>query len=225
MIKLFLSTSLILLFNSIGFSQKSEIKSLINEASSLVVPQNFKYFHLVDSSFPTEFNQNSLSQNEAEELKLKFPDFPSEEFSGLAKSDNSFIDWNDFEIQNAKIHPYQSIPQFQNLIRNYQLVPYDISQKELDNLNSNKQSDVLLVRVKKQWDQQRIDKECQDAYNRNSKRINKEDAAYFWFSKPLISKNGYALVTLNQSTGGATYIFKKVDGLWQKIYIFNRWNS
>lgn len=223
--KILFSTAFVLLFSSIGFSQNSEIKLLMKNVASVVVPLDFKYFHLVDSSFPTEFDEKSMTVNEVQQLKNDFPDFPYDEFLSLAKSDTSFIDWNDFEIQKAKIHPYQNIPTFNNLVRNYQLVPYNISKNELDEINRNKYSDVVVVRVKKQWDEQRIQKECQDVYNSNLKNIKKEDASYFWFSKPLVSKKGFALVTLNESNKGATYIFKKTDGQWKKIFVFNHWNS
>lgn len=223
--KILFSTALVLLMGSIGFGQNSEIKSIMKNAAASVVPQNFKYFHLVDSSFPTEFDEKSISAIDAEKLKKDFPDFPYEEFLSLAKSDTSFIDWNDFEIQNAKIHSYQNIPAFNNLIRNYQLVPYDISKKELDEINKNKQSDVAVVRVKKQWDEKRVQQERQEVYNEKSKSITKEDAAYFWFSKPLVSKKGFAMVTMNESNKGATYVFKKMDGQWKKIFVFNHWSS
>ena len=223
--KILFSTAFIVLLGSIGFSQNSEIKSLMKNAAASVVPQNFKYFHLVDSSFPTEFDDKSMSAMESEKLTKDFPDFPYEEFLSLAKSDTSFINWNDFELQNAKIHPYQNIPAFNNLIRNYQLVPYDISKRELDEINKNKQSDVAVVRVKKQWDEKRVQQECQHVYNEKSKSIKKEDASYFWFSKPLVSKKGFAIVTLNESDKGATYVFKKTHGQWKKIFVFNHWNS
>ncbi|WP_143736312.1 hypothetical protein [Moheibacter sediminis] len=223
--KIFFSTAFILLFGLMGFSQNSEIKLLMKNATSVVVPNNFKYFHLVDSSFPIDFDEKSMTSNELQKLRNDFPDFPYEEFLSLAKSDTSLIDWNDFEIKNARIHQYQNIPQFRNLIRNYQLVPYDISKKELDEINRNKQSDVAVVRVKKEWDEQRIQRECHDVYNQNYKNIKKEDSDYFWFSKPLMSKKGFALITLNESNKGATYVFKKIDGQWKNIFVFNHWSS
>lgn len=223
--KVFFSTAFILLFGTIGFSQNSEIRLLMRNATSVVVPNNFKYFHLVDTSFPIEFDEKSMSKNELQQLRNDFPDFPYEEFLSLAKSDTSFIDWNDFEIKNAKIHQYQDIPKFHNLIRNYQLVPYDISKKELDEINRSKQSDVAIVRVKKEWDEQRIQRECNDVYSQSAKNLKKEDTTYFWFSKPLVSKKGFALVTLNESNKGATYVFKKTDGQWKKIFVFNHWSS
>src|SRR5690606_33924637 len=87
--KIFFSTAFILLFGLMGFSQNSEIKLLMKNATSVVVPNNFKYFHLVDSSFPIDFDEKSMTSNELQKLRNDFPDFPYEEFLSLAKSDTS----------------------------------------------------------------------------------------------------------------------------------------
>jgi len=55
--------------------------------------------------------------------------------------------------------------------------------------------------------------------------VKPEDQTYLWISKPLISKSGFAMLTLNEGAKGATYLFKKIKGQWKNIYTFHQWSS
>lgn len=222
---LLLSLSVTLILNLTCFGQKSEIESLVNSALPLIVSEDFEYFNLLDSGLNTEFDSFIMNKNEAEALRVKYPDFSYEEFLSLAQNDSAIVDWNDFNIKNARIYSYEDIPAFKSLVRNYHLVPFGTSSKDLKNLNQSKHPHEIVVPVKKHWDQQRIQKECENASSKYIKSMKQEDKTYFWFSKPLISKNGFAIITLNEGGKGATYIFKKINNNWQNIYTFNYWVS
>lgn len=216
---------LTLLSSTFCLSQKSEIESIVNSALPLVISENFQYFNLLDSGLNTEFDSAIMNQKEAETLKAQFPDFNYEEFLALAKNDSSIVDWNDFKIKNAKVYTYENIPAFKSLIRHYYLVSSDISKDDIKRLTQNKHAQELIVPVKNNWDEKRIQKKCNSYYKQFTKSMNLEDKTYFWVSKPLISKNGYAMLTLNEGTKGATYLFKKVNNQWKNIYVFHQWSS
>jgi hypothetical protein len=80
----------------------------------------------------------------------------------------------------------------------------------------------MIVPVKKHWSKKRIDKEIQKTWDKYSNSIKPENKTYFSFSTPLIIDN-YAIVTLNQSVRGASYIYKKTNGIWKQILTFRRW--
>lgn len=224
--KLTISTlSLTLIFNLFCFGQKSEIESVVNSALPMVVSENFQYFNLLDSGLNTEFDSNIMDRKEAESLQSQFPDFNYEEFLSLAQNDSAIVDWNDFDIKNAKVYAYEDIPAFKNVVRNYHLVSSDISKDDIQRLIQNKHAQELIVPVKKTWNQKRIQKECESTYSKLTKSIKPEDKTYFWASKPLISKNGYAMLTVNEGAKGATYLFKKIGNQWKNIYVFNKWSA
>lgn len=216
---------LTLIFNLFCFGQKSEIESIVNSALPLVVSKNFQYFNLLESGLNTEFDSAIMTRKEAETLKAQFPDFNYEEFLSLAQNDSALVDWNNFDIKNAKVYAYENIPAFKSIIRNYHLVSANLSKDEIKKLIQESHPQEMIVQVKKNWDEKRIQKECENIYSNFSKNLKAEDKTYFWVSKPLISKNGYAMLTVNEGTKGATYIFKKVGNQWKKIHVFHQWSA
>lgn len=216
---------LTLIFNLTCYGQKSEIESVVNSALPLVVSENFKYFNLLDSGLNTEFDSYIMGKDEAESLKLQFPDFNYEEFLSLAQNDTTIVDWSDFNIKNAKVYDYENLPAFKTVVRNYHLVSSDISKSDIQKLTQNKHAQELIIPIKKSWNEMRIQKECENAYSKIIKSMKPEDKTYFWVSKPLISKNGYAMLTLNEGTKGATYLFKKVGNQWKNVHVFHKWSS
>lgn len=223
--KTILTVALFFLFNTYVFSQKTEIESIVNSSLPLVVSGNLQYFNLMDSGLNTEFDSAIMDRNEAEILKSKFPDFNYDEFLALAKNDSSIVDWNNFNIKNAKVYAYEDIPAFKSLIRHYYLVSSDISKDDIKRLTQNKHAQELIVPVKNNWNEKRIQRECNGYYKQFTKSMKLEDKTYFWVSKPLISKNGFAMLTVNEGTKGATYLFKKVNNQWKNIYVFHEWSS
>ena len=209
--------------SNISFGQNADFENLINQIYKDQVPENFEYYNLVDSSFVTKFDKYSLELDEISFLQKHYSDFPYEEL--INASNNCYvISWNNYDLKNAKIYSIDSIPKFESQFRINIIVPYKISQVEFDSLNRKKKNYEVIVPVKKYWSEKRIDREIHKAWEKYSNSIEKENKTYFRFSTPLIVNN-YALVTLNQSGRGATYIYKNTNGIWKQLLIFRRWIS
>ena len=203
------------LISNISFGQKADFENLIHQIYKDRVPENFKYYNLVDSSFVTKFDKYSLEHDEISFLQKHYSDFPYEEL--INASNNCYvINWKNYELKNAKIYSIDSIPKFESQISINRIVPYKINQVEFDSLNRNKKFYEVIVPVKKFWSKKRIDREIHKAWETYSNSIDKENKTYFRFSTPLIVNN-YAIINLNQSGSGATYIYKNTNGIWKKI--------
>lgn len=200
------------------FGQKAAFENLINQIYTERVPENFEYYNLVDSSFVTKFDKYSLERDELSFLQKQFSDFPYKDFIEASKN-CSTINWINYDLKNAKIYSIDSVPKFESQIRLIRVVPKKISPVELDSLNRNKKLYEVILPVKKHWSKSRIDKEVQKTWEKYSNSIKAENKTYFSFSTPLIIDN-YAIITLNQSGSGASYIYKNTNGVWKQILIF-----
>lgn len=220
-----ITTILFTVFSTFSFGQNEQVESFINQAYKQIVPLSFDYYNLVDSSFVTEFDKYSLEKDELKDLLQNNPDFPYESF--IQKSKNSvLLSWTDYKLTKAKVYSYKAVPKFSSQIRINRLVPFNTSQKSLDSLNMTRKYNEVIVPVKKSWGVKRRNKEIKRAWTNYSNSVRTEDKDYYRFSTPIFSDNElYAIVTLNQSGRGATYIFKKVDNKWTEIFLFKRWVS
>lgn len=205
------------------FGQNTDFENLINQIYTDIVPKDFEYYNLVDSSFITKFDQYSLEPDELTVIKTKYRDFPYEKFIQKSKI-FEIINWKNYHLKNAKIYSIDSIPKFESQIKSTILVPYKINQEELDSLNKVKKYYEVIVPIKKSWGRKKIDKEIEKTWDERSKNVKAENKIYFRFSTPLII-NDYAIITLNQSGRGASYLYKYIDGFWTQIFIFKRWVS
>jgi hypothetical protein len=104
------------LFSNITFGQNADIENLINQIYKDRVPENFEYYNLVDSSFVTKFDKYSLNQYELSFIQKQFLDFPYEDFIEASKN-CSTVNWNNYDLKNAKIYSKDSIPTFECHIR------------------------------------------------------------------------------------------------------------
>lgn len=217
----FITTILIILFPIFSFGQKNNIEILINQIYTDVVPENFEYYNLVDSSFTMDFNKYSILPEELTFLKTEYKDFPYEEFIQNNKI-SSIINWRDYHLEKAKIYSIDSIPKFQTQMQLTQFVPYKINQDKLDSLNRTKKYYEVIVPIKKNWSNKKIEKEIEKAWKARVKYVKVENQIYFRFSTPIIIDN-YAIITLNQGHTGASYIYKYIEESWIQIFTFRRW--
>lgn len=212
-LSLFLTTKL--------YGQKSEIENLINQASKKVVPTNFEYYNLIDSSFISNFGEHSLEPRKLKELLKEHPDFPLEKFIKTQK-DRYILNWADFNLKNAKIYPYATIPKFESQIRIVQLRPFNTPKPLLDSLKKSKKYNEIIVPVKRYWSEKRINKETEKAWEDYSNSVKTENKVFFQFSTPIFVDN-YAIISLNTSGGGSQCIFKKINDKWERIFIVTGW--
>lgn len=211
----------ICLFFSTTSAQHKIIEDFINQAAREIVPANFNYYNLVDSSFIIKFNQYSFEPDDHKQILAQYPDFPLDSFlTQVGKS--TLINWKDFDLSKAKLYSRQTVPKLETGIRVFKTVSYDTPKKIIDSLNNLKPHTALTVPVKKHWNNERIDQACDKAYEQYIKRVPREERVYFRFSTPLIIDD-YAMVSLNTTGSGATYIFKRINNFWQKIFMLEHW--
>jgi hypothetical protein len=219
----FITTISFTLLTTFLFGQNKEVENFINQAYLQIVPSNFKYYNLIDSSFVTEFDKYSLSRDELKNLLQNNPDFPYDNF--IQKGKNFvLLSWTNYKLTKAKIYSNTAVPKFSSQIRVNRLVPFNTSEQLLDSLEMTKKYIEVIVPVKNSWGDKRRNKEIKKAWAKYSNSIRTEDKVYFKFSTPIFSDNGlYSIVTLNRSDRGATYVFKKVDNKWNEIILIRRW--
>lgn len=208
-------------------AQHSETELLLNVACKNVVPKEFHYFNMVDSSFVMDFDKYSLDVRERENKIFldDNPEFNPEEFIALANKAKP-QSWEGLKIENAVLYSKNTIPRFPTWHRNTRLIPYNTPKRTLDSLEQNKKYDELIIRVKESWSQKKIDRVTNKAWRNYYDTIPPEKRTYFRVSTPLFSSNGkYAILQVNKAGSGACYIFQKTDGGWKQVYIFGRWIS
>ncbi len=166
------------LYSNALFGQKIDFANFINQIYTERVPNNFEYYNLIDSSFITEFDKYSLEYDELIFIQKQYKDFPYEEFISASKN-CLIINWNNYELNNAKVYSKNSIPKFENKIRLNRLVQYTIKQKELDSLNRTKEFYEVIIPIKSHWSKKRIDKEIQKTWDKYLKSIKTENKTYF----------------------------------------------
>jgi hypothetical protein len=210
-------------FSTFSFGQTKEIENFINQAYQQIVPSNYAYYNLVDSSYATEFDKYSLEQDELNQILKDNPDFPINYFLQNGNEIN-ILNWNNYHLEKAQVYSLKSIPKFAGQIRINHLVPFKTPKQKLDSLEKAKNYNEVIVPVKSSWGDKRKNKEIKKAWIKYSNSIRTEDKIYFTFSTPFFSDTKlYAIVALNYSSGGAKYIFKKVDNKWTEIFMFGRW--
>lgn len=222
MIRLIVILLNLLLFTKL-FGQKAKIESLVNQAYKEIVPNNFEYYNLIDTSFVTRFDKYSFEKYELDSLLQKYSDFPIDIFIQKEK-DNLFLNWATYNLDKAKVYSYENIPKFESQVRFNRLIPFNTSQQTIDSLKKTKKYNEVIIPIKKHWSKKRIDKEIKKVWTNYSNSIKIENKIYFFFSTPIIVDN-YAIITLNQTGRGATHIFKKEGDIWKEIFVFERWIS
>lgn len=223
--KKFSTIALIMFFSQTTFGQNTETEEFINQVRHKIVPEDFRYYNLIDSSFVVQFDEFTLiiEKDNFNKLEKDFPDFTLENFIQKSKASIK-LDWRNYNLQKARIYSYDSIPKFYSYSRYTIFVPYNIKKQQLDSLNKAKNHNQIYVRARTYWSRKKIEKKQTKAWRVYEKSVKYEDKTYFRFSTPIIL-GYYAIVSLNTSSGGATYVFKKTDGIWKQILIYNVWAS
>ena len=214
---------LLLLLSCLSFGQaKENIEELINIAYKEIVPADYNYFNLVDSSSVMKLNKYDLDFREHKKFFEENPDFNPEEFITKATIAQR-LNWKDYIIEKAVIKAYKDFPRYAYHVRVSGLVPFNTPQRVIDSLKSNKRYDIV-VPVKKSWTKKRIEKETEKKWQEYDAGFKPEDRNIYRFYTPLFSDDKlYAIVQLDGSGQGKYIVFKKVNGQWTKIYDFGMW--
>lgn len=210
--------------SSFSLAQNKKIEDFINQAYKSVVPSHFEYYNLIDSSFSTTFS-NSLDRAQLNDLLKSNPDFPISIFE-QHRRDDSIVNWSNYHLEKAIHYSMELVPKFESSVEFSVLVPYTISKKRLDSLEKHKLYNQVIVRVKSSWSRQRKNKEVEKAWLKRATNTRAENKNYYRFSTPIFSEdNRYAVLKINQSAAGATYIFKNIDNQWTEILAFDYWQN
>lgn len=213
----------LLLFPTILFSQNSEIEKLLNSIVEDEIPKQFSYFNLVDSSFIFQVRFPHF-ENDLKEIiyEYKIQDLDYNEF--FKDRNDSILNFNNYNIEKARIYSEAKISNHFKLLRKAILIPFNYPKDKLDSLNENKDFGEVIVPVRKNWNEKKINKKVDKAWNEYEKLIKIEDKVFFYISTPLFSKNKkYSLITLKRSNGGNYLLYKKENDKWIKIADFGWW--
>ena len=210
----------LLFFTCSFFAQKNEVKSLLEACIKDVVPSDFEYFNLVDSSFTMELDKYSLNDIDDKSFLNEHQDFELLQFLENLKSTKK-LNWNSFNLPNAKIYSIDSIPKFsENLRTNVIIINENNSEIVVDFINHKQ----LRLVTGKSKTKKEIDEAIVKAWENFDKAIRKENKVYFKFSTPIFSDDKkYALIKINNSGSGKYYIYRKEKSSWVKIYTFGYW--
>ena len=204
-------------------AQDNFLRDFVDNMASEVIPKDFHYYNLVDSSFIMKLDKYDFNKIDDADFLKSYPDFPIE----LAQKviDSTIIDWRKIELKNAKCYNYDSLPRrLSGMVRISKIADLKLNQIQIDSLNSKISSSELYVKFKPHWNDKRRKKESDKAWKRNDSLISKENRIYYKFSTPQFSADKiYAIITIKRHSSGSTLIFKKTESGWKKIYEFNRW--
>lgn len=199
------------------FGQSREIEKLANEAAKTIVPKDFRYFNLVDSSFIMKIKHSTLSNYnpKLDEFIKDNPDFNVQEILSLSEKAER-ISWHNYKIDRAILYQYNNIPKFATHLRIIHEIPFETSQFIQDSLNQNKKYNEVILPVKKSWSKKRRNKEANKKWEERDKNTVLENKKYFIFSTPIFSSNGkYAIMQLiTGGEGSITYVFKRKNKNW-----------
>jgi len=213
-----------------SFGQKLEIENLINQIADNEVPENFKFYYLVQKSYSPDEFYDTISPYQKTTLLRQDLNFPLEI---IDENNDEKIDWNGYNLKKVKIiiseYNYQitSPPTSKKV----EFVNYNIDKKEFDNLFNNKKPHTLIVKKKWYWNKKRILKskkfhnELVKAWKLDEQQ-KLEEKIYFQFSKPTFSKDKqYARVSIYKKRRcrgyGFTSIYKNNNGIWKKLIEYN----
>ncbi len=214
---------LLLILSINSFGQKTEIESVINQIASQEVPENFKFYYLMQESLqqPKEFDSLQLYQKT--KLLRQDLNFPLE-LIVAKRSEN--VDWKDFNLENIKYIGKETHRSSPPTMKQVYFVKYNIKQSELNSLLKNKNPHTLYIRKKWLWNKKRVWNEVVKAWKKDEEQ-NIEEKMYFSFSKPTFSSDfKYARVSIfiyKRCNGNRyTVIYKNENGIWKKLIEYNQ---
>lgn len=200
------------------YGQNNDIRNLVNTALNDVVPKDYEYYNLIDSSFI--YNHYYIDDDELENIKKENPDFNFEELIIKNKDNQQLLSLRDFNLEKAHIHTFQSLPEYETYTRVTNLVPFSSPKNVYDSIIKNKQKNQLVIKYKHSWSKKQTQRKIDKAWKNHFIKIKLENKTWYMVSTPLISDN-YAIITLKDSNGGENYIYKKLHDKWVQIWSFS----
>jgi len=216
--------------NSFG-QDKKEIEEFINQIATQIVPKEFEYYNLLDTSiviyhFDKIINTvsdqykntkiNSLSIEEIDKLleshynqNLKdYRDFISQK--NTIENDSLRVNWNDYNLQNAHIYSENNLPNkvLTASLKQSSIVRFS-SYKKTEKAKNNLQSNELLVPMKHWWlVKPFVNRKClfkigDKKWQEYKQNLKDEDRTFYKISMPVFSENKqFAIISFVSYSGG-----------------------
>ncbi|WP_439480712.1 hypothetical protein [Chryseobacterium aquaticum] len=202
------------------FCQKSQIENLVNSFSKEFISEDFEYYNLVDKSFNPKFDVWCLNESiEDAGLDKEISFFKEGDFTAI-KND---IDWNDYNLEKAKIYSHEKIPKFNSALYEYILVDRNIDQRIYDSMISNKKFNQVILKGNSKLSnkKKRIKFNKKLAFERS--RIRKENQDFYQISIPLFSSNkDFAVIFYQDCCKRNGYLYVYSDNEWKEYLQFYR---
>jgi len=243
-------TFVIIVFFSVNlFGQdKKQIEEFINQIATQIVPKEFEYYNLLDSSIVIHYFDRVINEVKANSDQSYFKSLSLEEMDKLLeirnyvglkeyrdfisqkntiKNDSLIVNWNDYNLQNAHIYSKDNLPN-KVLVAHleHRYITRFSSYKKAENLKSNLQSNELLVPMKHWWlvkpfvNRKYLFKIEREKWEEYRQNLKDEDQRYYEISIPVFSENRqFAIISFISSAGeGGTYIFIKDENKWVRYH-------
>jgi len=216
--------TLIISFQSI--SQQTDIVDLINQIAQQEVPDNYKFYFLLQESLENQKNNYRLQNHQKRALLNADSNFP---FDLVDLRDDEVLDWGNFDIKKVKYIPKELHRSSPKTMKDVYFVSYHIKQTEMDRLLINRKPHTLYVKKKWLWTKKRVWKEVVKVWKEDEKQ-HLEEQSYFGFSKPIFSSDKrYARISIFKNnrckSRGRTIIYKNTNRIWKKVIEYNQVQS
>ncbi|MGJ7033948.1 hypothetical protein [Niabella hirudinis] len=220
--KQFLILMVLLSFLTIGaFGQQKDIQNLVLSVVEKVVPAEFSYFHLVDSSFILRYP--GFDKQELKAFLKENPGFDPEAILAERTKAKKF-NWSDFKIPRARINPYEKIPHYDGRSAQILTLAWNIPDSTEQKIRRNNKHFDVVLKLDKDWTKAQQRAAIQKEEERYASRLKTEDKKCFVFSTPAFSKNRrYAIIEAKTAREGWCLIYKKIKGKWVYQITLSNW--
>lgn len=201
-------------------SPDSLISSLVNAVYLERVNPAAKFYYLYKKGENLDLNKIDIVPSDFLNEKELLKDVPVNELLVATKQDTTSIDWSNYNLVSAKCVLKPPV-RYSYSVKITKIVPFNAPDSMVQRLRNE---GIIPVRLKSSISNKQYDKLTKKALERYEKDTPIENKNFYFFSKPVFSKNRqYALIALNGSGRGCLYIFKLSEGKWIKVYQFNCW--
>jgi hypothetical protein len=196
------------------------ITNFINSVYKQLTDSNARYYYLLETSKST-VRWDNQDLNLSDELK-DFPNIkgiPVNELQEAMATDTIIVNWHNYNLINAKVTAKEHLPQGYSSVKIFRIMPVGTPDSIIEEFAKKGQT-VILVKpgLSKRRRKEAISRAEQPLENRPL-----EETEWYAFSKPVFSKDqGYALISVEYSAGGGTFIFKRAGLNWTEVVELNR---
>lgn len=206
----------------VSFQPRDEYSDFINEIKSDFIPEDFKFFFLVDSAYAFDCDlafepktKDSISKIDANFSKLSAEDF---------LNDTTIINWRLHHINSARFISKDSIEYYYSNTRMISFIKQKFYELHKDSINSKKQFNKIFIPRKRPVFTKKRNKLLNIYSDSLERSIPKEQSKIYTFYKPIFSQDKqYAFFWVGiQDSSTNLYLYKKANQKWKQIsHIFS----